>query len=71
MILCAGVVDGAIGNSVILAGDSALDVDAWDAARRAVGDDGELVTDVDTWIGDAMILTDDFAPVDQLILGTR
>lgn len=70
VIRSAGVVDGAIANSVILAGDASLDIDAWDEARRADGDDGELVDDLDAWIGDAMILTDDFAPVDQLIVGT-
>ena len=67
----ASVVDGAIGNSVVLASDAPIDVDAWEAARLAAGDDGELVDDLGAWIGDALILTDDYAPVDQLILGAR
>ncbi|MAT05651.1 MAG: spermidine synthase [Acidimicrobiaceae bacterium] len=69
-----GVVDGAIGNSVILASDAPIDVEAWDAARVAAGDEGDLVGDdgdLDAYLDDAMVLTDDFAPVDQLILGTR
>ena len=47
---------------------------SWDAARVAAGDEGDLVGDdgdLDAYLDDAMVLTDDFAPVDQLILGTR
>jgi spermidine synthase len=66
------LVDGASsGNAVVLASESPLDARAWDAARAAHGDDGELVADVDEYVDGAVRLTDDFAPVDQLILGTR
>ena len=65
------LLDGAIGNSVILAGDHPLDRDAWRAAMIATGDEGDLVADVEAYVGDALVLTDDFAPVDQLILGAR
>jgi spermidine synthase len=64
------VVDGFVGNSVIVASDAELDLAAWDERRAAQGDDGALVVDAD-YVDDALVLTDDFAPVDQLITGTR
>jgi hypothetical protein len=54
-----------IANSVVLASDSALDPAAWGA------DGGELVADLDADLTGALVLTDDFAPVDQLILDAR
>jgi hypothetical protein len=69
VVLGPGVADGARGNSVIVASDQALDRPALDAARRAVGDGGRLVQDLDDYLGGARILTDDHAPVDQLIAG--
>ena len=62
---------GGTANAVIVASDEPIDAAAWDRARRAHGDDGELVTDLAAFLDDALRLTDDFAPVDQLILGTR
>jgi hypothetical protein len=47
------------------ASDSALDPAAWGA------DGGELVADLDADLTGALVLTDDFAPVDQLILDAR
>jgi spermidine synthase len=64
-----GVVDGLIGNSVVVASTEPFDAESWDAARRAADDGGELVTDVDAYLDGALVLTDDFAPVDQLIAG--
>lgn len=62
--------DGVGGNAVILASTHPIDTDTWDDARRARGDDGELVSDLDERLDGATILTDDFAPVDQLIAGS-
>jgi hypothetical protein len=68
----AALVGGASsGNAVVLASDEPLDTSAWDVARRAHDDDGELVVDLGEYLDGAVRLTDDFAPVDQLILGTR
>lgn len=63
------VLDGFVGNSVIVASDTPLDLVSWDARRQAQGDEGALVVDADYLTG-AIVLTDDFAPVDQLIVGT-
>ena len=67
------VVDGFISNSVIVASSTELELDRWDALRYADDTDrhGELVTDLDDYLDGALVLTDDFAPVDQLIIGTR
>ena len=65
------ILDGFIGNSVLLASDEPFDTNAWDERRRAADDDGELVGDIDAYVDGALVLTDDFAPVDQLIVGTR
>jgi hypothetical protein len=58
---------GRRGNAVIIARDTPIDAVALDALRVASGDAGELVDDFDAFIDGATILTDDFAPVDQLI----
>jgi len=61
------------GNAVIVASDRPLDSSALrspveaDTGSRTDGDAGELVDDLATFIGEADVLTDDFAPVDQLI----
>ena len=57
------------GNLVLLASDAPLDRAAILAANRARGDDDEMLTDqaLTDWIDGAAPLTDDFAPVDQLI----
>ncbi|MFP5489829.1 MAG: fused MFS/spermidine synthase, partial [Acidimicrobiia bacterium] len=60
---------GGGGNAVIVASDQPLDASAWDDRRADAGDGGELVDDLDEDLVGATILTDDFAPVDQLIAG--
>ncbi|MGB3737266.1 MAG: fused MFS/spermidine synthase [Ilumatobacter sp.] len=74
-----GIVNGANGNSVVVASRSPIDVAAL-AELLAVDADpsnpgeiveqqGEIVAGADLadYLGDATVLTDDFAPVDQLI----
>ena len=60
---------GAGGNLVAVASDAPLDVEALEAAMGGRDLDwGVLEGDrLDAWIGDAMVLTDDHAPVDQLL----
>jgi spermidine synthase len=58
------------GNVVLLASDTPLPAEAIRAAAARRGDDVELLADpaaIDAFIGDAIVLTDDFAPVDQLL----
>ncbi len=62
---------GFVGNAVAVASSAPIDTAAWDAARRAGGDDGRLIGDVDEYLDGALVLTDDYAPVDQLIAGAR
>lgn len=57
------------GNLVVLASDRPLDPAAWSERLRAAGVawrviDGDALT---SWVGDAPVLTDDFAPVDQML----
>ena len=57
------------GNLVVLASDAPLDVAAWRAALDTRGTawtaiDGDTL---DRWVGGAQVLTDDHAPVDQLL----
>jgi hypothetical protein len=57
------------GNFVLVASDDPIDLDAMAAAARdrggiEIGIDGD---DLVRFIGDAVILTDDFAPVDQML----
>lgn len=65
------VIEGLIGNSVLVASDRPFDETAWDALRVAQDDPGGLVDDIDAFVSEGLVLTDDFAPVDQLIVGTR
>lgn len=65
------VLEGLIGNSVLVASDRPFDARAWDARRAERDDPGALVDDIDAFVADGLVLTDDFAPVDQLIVGTR
>jgi spermidine synthase len=60
-----GVVAGRVANSVVVASDHPLDLTSWAL------DGGRLVADLDAYLTGALVLTDDFAPVDQLILDTR
>ena len=57
------------GNFVLVASDSPLDLFALDAALRSRNSSSVILpdTDVARFIGDADVLSDDFAPVDQLI----
>jgi MFS family permease len=58
------------GNLVILASDDPLPLDAIEAANRARGDDDVVLGDpaaVADFVGGARVLTDDRAPVDQLL----
>lgn len=63
VILGPGADDGRLGNSVIVASNAAIDDAAVDPG------DGRIVDDLDGFVGGATVLTDDFAPVDQLISG--
>ena len=61
------------GNLVVLASDAPLDTAAWQDALDA-GDAGWRAIEGDElhrWVGDAMVLTDDHAPVDQLLTPYR
>ncbi len=58
---------GRVGNSVIVASDGPIDTAALERRRREAGDRGELVADLDAYLDGAAVLTDDRAPVDQLI----
>jgi len=65
VVLGPSAAEGFAGNSVIVASDEPFDPERLDAA---LGDDGgRRVVDVDDYLDGATILTDDFAPVDQLI----
>lgn len=57
------------GNAIIVASDAPLPLEAIKAGNTARGDSDVLLTgaDLDAFVGDAMALTDDHAPVDQLL----
>ena len=61
------------GNLVVLASDSPVDVAAWQAALVARDTGWRVITDdeLTRWVGDAQVLTDDHAPVDQLLTPYR
>ncbi len=61
VVLNDGPARGRLGNSVIIASDQPFD------AGRLDPQGGRLVDDVDAFIDGATVLTDDFAPVDQLL----
>ena len=63
----AAIAAGRRGNAVIIASDAPIDAVALDALRIAADDPGEVVGDFAGFVDGATILTDDFAPVDQLI----
>ena len=60
---------GGGGNLVVIASDRELDLGAVQAVMDERGTGWTLVTgdDLDAWVGDAVVLTDDYAPVDQLL----
>jgi spermidine synthase len=61
VVLGEGAANGRLGNSVVVASDRPFD------AGRLDPEGGVVVADVDAFVGDADVLTDDFAPVDQLL----
>jgi spermidine synthase len=65
IVLGPSATEGFAGNSVIVASDEPFDATLLDATLGA--EDGRRVADVDDYLDGATILTDDFAPVDQLI----
>jgi hypothetical protein len=69
VIRSPNLADGFVGNAVVVASTEPIDLAAWDADRRQA--DGSVVADIDDYLADALVLTDDFAPVDQLISGAR
>ncbi|MFO7779003.1 MAG: fused MFS/spermidine synthase [Nitriliruptoraceae bacterium] len=60
---------GVGGNYVVVASDAALPIEAIRAAntRRGRSDDLLVGAELESFVGDARILTDDHAPVDQLL----
>lgn len=71
VVLGESAAAGGGGNSVIVASDEPIDEPALTAAIEADGDGGAVVDDIADFIADGLVLRDDFAPVDQLIAGTR
>lgn len=61
---------GLRGNSVIVASDRPIDTAAIEAQLRRLDEGGRRVEDLATYLDGAEILTDDFAPVDQLLTAT-
>lgn len=62
--------DGFDGGNVVVVGSSEpIDDAALDAALDEQGEPSQVLTGdvLDVWVGDAMVLTDDHAPVDQLL----
>ncbi|MFQ6171074.1 fused MFS/spermidine synthase [Oryzobacter sp. R7] len=61
------------GNLVVLASDAPLDAAAWQRAVTARGTDWRVLEGeaLDSWVGAAQVLTDDHAPVDQLLTPYR
>ena len=57
------------GNFVLVESDAPIDAASITAANAARGDDDVVATDaqLDAFIGDVPVLTDDYAPVDQLL----
>ena len=60
---------GVGGNYVVIASDAPLPLDRIQAANRSRAHDDELLSgpELDAFVGDAIVLTDDYAPVDQLL----
>lgn len=57
------------GNLVVLASDAPLDAAAWRSAIASRDLDWAVIDGaaLDAWVGDSPVLTDDYAPVDQLL----
>jgi len=58
---------GRRGSSVIVASNEPSDAELLDQLRLEAGDEGDVVRDLGDYAAGASVLTDDFAPVDQLI----
>ena len=60
---------GGGGNLVVLASNAPLDTASWAAAitERDLGWRVVEGAELEAWVGDSPVLTDDFAPVDQLL----
>jgi hypothetical protein len=60
---------GGGGNLVVVASDVPIDAETWRAGLAGRGVAWEVATDadLDRWRGDAEVLTDQYAPVDQLL----
>jgi spermidine synthase len=61
------------GNVILVASNAPIPAREMEAANRARGDSDVVITDLDrldAFIADAPVLTDDFAPVDQLLTPT-
>lgn len=60
---------GSGGNHVVIASDEPLPIDAIERANRDRRRDDRLLhgAELDDFLGDAQVLTDDYAPVDQLL----
>lgn len=71
VMLGDGLDRGRTGNAVVVASTVAFDATRWEAARLDRDDPGRLVDDIESYLDGALVLTDDFAPVDQLIAGAR
>ena len=57
------------GNLVAVAGDRPVDLEAWTDRmdQRGTGWGALTGAELDAWVGDAQVLRDDYAPVDQLL----
>ncbi len=71
VILGPGAAVGFGGNSVIVASDQPIDQAALAGAIEGSGDTGRIIEDLADFLDGARVLTDDYAPVDQLISGGR
>ena len=61
------------GNAVVIASDAPIDVAAIDSRLTDRGAEWGVITgaELTSWVGDVPILTDDYAPVDQLLTPYR
>ncbi|MEZ5233263.1 MAG: fused MFS/spermidine synthase [Acidimicrobiales bacterium] len=70
VILGPLAVDGQRGNSIIYAADEPIDTAAIDAVLIEGAQGGRRITDLDAFLAGVDVLTDDHAPVDQLLSGS-
>lgn len=67
VVLSPSTASGRRGNAVILASDAPIDPAPLRQAVSGTDEGGEVVTDIPAFVDGAPVLTDDFAPVDQLL----